>query len=246
MRRSTYTFRLILYFPVSALVTLFANILQNPHDARARTDVKLMNQVVTFLSSLCITEEQGGVKRMLGVCSEFERIAKVVLEKGDKDSSRRKRKNKDGEDSHPPLTPQVTPRTPMSNKNPATPAAVFTPGYGSDLGGQTFNPSLNDFSTPLSNNDICLPMDFNPSSGDFSNIMSSNGISPNFNAHDLQQQYSTDGSPSLSMGSFQQPFVPQDLWQMPMTLEWDWADMTSVGYQGLDVVDGTQHLPHSG
>jgi hypothetical protein len=26
--------------------------------------------------------------------------------------------------------------------------------------------------------------------------------------------------------AFQHPFVPQDLWQMPMTLEWDWADMT--------------------
>jgi hypothetical protein len=32
--------------------------------------------------------------------------------------------------------------------------------------------------------------------------------------------------------SFQQPFVPQDLWQMPMTLEWDWADMTS-GFLGM-------------
>lgn len=38
------------------------------------------------------------------------------------------------------------------------------------------------------------------------------------------------GAPGLDMGSFQQPFVPQDLWQMPMTLEWDWADVT--GYTG--------------
>lgn len=29
-------------------------------------------------------------------------------------------------------------------------------------------------------------------------------------------------------GSFQQPFVPQDLWQMPMTLEWDWADVLNT------------------
>ena len=29
--------------------------------------------------------------------------------------------------------------------------------------------------------------------------------------------------------SFQQPFVPPDLWQMPMTLEWDWADLTGGG-----------------
>jgi hypothetical protein len=29
--------------------------------------------------------------------------------------------------------------------------------------------------------------------------------------------------------SFAHPFVPQDLWQMPMTLEWDWANMTGYG-----------------
>lgn len=250
MTHYTYIYRLILYFPVSALVTLFANILQNPQDARARTDVKLMNQVVTFLSSLCISEEQGGVKRMLGVCSEFERIAKIVLEKGDKESSRRKRKTKDTEDSHLPVTPQVTPqaqvapRTPMSNNNPATPATVFTPSYTNDLNNQAFNPALNEFSTPLSKNDLALALEFNPSPGDFSNIITSNGISPNF-SHDLQQQYPGE-PPALNMRSFQQPFVPQDLWQMPMTLEWDWADMTGVGYQGLDPVDGTQQLPNSG
>lgn len=35
------------------------------------------------------------------------------------------------------------------------------------------------------------------------------------------------GGASPGMAPFQQPFVPQDLWQMPMTIEWDWADMTT-------------------
>lgn len=37
---------------------------------------------------------------------------------------------------------------------------------------------------------------------------------------------------SVAMGTFDQNFnnVPQDLWRMPMTLEWDWADMT--GFTG--------------
>lgn len=39
-------------------------------------------------------------------------------------------------------------------------------------------------------------------------------------------------------GSFQQPFVPQDLWQMPMTLEWDWADFFGTG-PGFDLNDPT-------
>ncbi len=38
----------------------------------------------------------------------------------------------------------------------------------------------------------------------------------------------------IAMGQFDQTFnnVPQDLWRMPMTLEWDWADMTGLsGYE---------------
>lgn len=81
---------------MSALVTLFANILQNPQDNRARSDLKLMSRVVNFLSKLSNEDENGGVRRMLGVCSEFERIAKVVLGRSDKDFyNRRKRKSYD-------------------------------------------------------------------------------------------------------------------------------------------------------
>lgn len=44
----------------------------------------------------------------------------------------------------------------------------------------------------------------------------------------------------MEMGNtFTHPFIPQDLWQMPMTLEWDWADMTaSSGYGSFDGVGG--------
>jgi hypothetical protein len=45
------------------------------------------------------------------------------------------------------------------------------------------------------------------------------------------------GSPGMepySMGmAFQQPFLPQDLWQMPMTLEWDWAVSLALNRQLL-------------
>lgn len=243
--------RLILYFPVSALVTLFANILQNPQDVRARTDVKLMNQVVNFLSLLSVTEEQGGIRRMLGVCSEFERIAKVVLERGEKDSnSRRKRKKKDAEEQQQQqqssLTPQTnsqnhnSPHAPIfnssNNNNPTTPGKVFTPNFTGDLNSQSFYPSPNSFSTTrLPDGNI---MNFTPSPGPFPDLMSPpNGLNQHFN--DMQQQpFSSDGPSPLDMGSFQQPFVPQDLWQMPMTLEWDWADMTSLAYPDFDMPNG--------
>jgi hypothetical protein len=87
---------MVLYFPVSALVTLFGNILQNPLDPRAKSDARLMSVVVTFLSMLGPEAETGGVHRMLSVCSEFERIAKVVIDKSEKEhTNRRKRKTQD-------------------------------------------------------------------------------------------------------------------------------------------------------
>jgi hypothetical protein len=96
LSRFANTLRLILYFPVSALVTLFGNILQNPTDPRARADARQMNTVVNFLGTLVVEEENGGVKRMLGVCSEFERIANVMLDKEDKRAaSKKKRKNEE-------------------------------------------------------------------------------------------------------------------------------------------------------
>ncbi|KAI4147148.1 MAG: hypothetical protein LQ340_005675, partial [Diploschistes diacapsis] len=103
---------MIIYYPVSALMTLFTNVLQNPQDARTRSDIRLMHQVVSFLSSIAIEEETGAVKRMLEVCVEFERIAKVVVDKAEKEShSRRKRKAKDDdeEEQQELLTTTVVP-----------------------------------------------------------------------------------------------------------------------------------------
>ena len=255
--------RLIIYFPVSALVTLFANILQNPQDPRARSDVKLMNQVVNFLSLLSVTEEQGGVKRMLGVCSEFERIARVVLEKGDKSSLRHKRKSSkvsNSENSVGAPTPQQIPQkraaaappTPQSNNAP-TPPNIFTPDLSGDLANQPFNPNLNAFSSP-SFSDLNLPLDFTAQSNsqDFASLMgaaspsnhvsNNNNNNNNFNIPDLSQLPTDNPTSPLNMGAFQQPFVPQDLWNMPMTLEWDWADMNTEGLGP----DPGQQQDHSG
>ena len=226
---------MILYYPVSALVTLFANILQNPQDARVRTDIRLMNQVVNFLSLISSDEETGGVKRMLGVCSEFERIAKVVLEKSDNEShSRRKRKSpKDTDETTEPTPEKRTMQQTPETRTATTPANMFSPGFGGDLSAQSFNPSINSYPSPNSAGDLPLMPDFMPGPGDFPNMMT--------DFSDMQQFGNpTVGSP-LNVGSFQQPFVPQDLWQMPMTLEWDWADMQGGNFSsGVDGGMGPQ------
>ena len=60
--------RLLVYYPVSALVTLFANILQNPQDARARSDLKLMNSMTEFLQMLCSEDGNIHCRRMASIC----------------------------------------------------------------------------------------------------------------------------------------------------------------------------------
>lgn len=184
---------------------------------------------------------------MLGVCAEFERIARVVLEKGDKEthSRRKRRSSKTNNDDPAQNTAQIpqkrtAPQTPQSN-NPPTPRNVFTPGFNGDLNNQPFNPNLQSFSPNFS--DLNIPVDF--SGAEFPNM-----TSPSNNMNGYQdiamdgQQYNGD---SFNMGSFQQPFVPQDLWQMPMTLEWDMAQLGDVnGFpafdQGQQQHDGMQGM----
>lgn len=221
-------YRLILYFPVSALVTLFGNILQNPQDPRARSDVRLMNLVVSFLSMLVTEEENGGVKRMLGVCSEFERIAKVVLDKAEKEtSSRRKRKNNDAEQAsktkgQAPILP-ITPMTANCNAHTPMPAG-FSPAMPNPMNPGSFSPMSGN---PSPNNPGWQP-EFSGSEY----MTPTQGMTP---FADIQGY--TNGNEvnsPLNVNTFQQPFVPQDLWQMPMTLEWDWADMTGGAYPSFE------------
>jgi hypothetical protein len=47
---------------MSALITLFANILQNPRDACTQSDIKLMNIVVNFLLALVLDESNSSIK----------------------------------------------------------------------------------------------------------------------------------------------------------------------------------------
>ncbi|KAH6684318.1 fungal-specific transcription factor domain-containing protein [Halenospora varia] len=238
---------LILYFPVSALVTLFGNILQNPQDPRARSDVRLMNLVVSFLSMLGADEENGGVKRMLGVCSEFERIAKVVLDKAEKESSsRRKRKsNEDHAKTKQNGAPNPPQQTPQPNNSHTPMAGVFSPSMA-----HAVNPQQNGYGSSPMGNTGSPPGNWQ--NGEYGNDYTTPtaGMTP---FADMGYTNGSELSPALNMNSFQQPFVPQDLWQMPMTLEWDWADMTGGAYPSFEngIVgdpalqnNDNQHLQH--
>ena len=186
-----------------------------------------MNQVVNFLSLLAVTEEQGGIKRMLGVCVEFERIAKVVLDKAEKEShSRRKRKNnRETEETNQIVndaTPKlITPLTPVSQNQQHSPN-TFTQPLSSSQAPQQFDPSFNGFSSGMNNENMPLPLDF-------TGTLNPTPMQSSVPENDFRQIPGESVSP-LNLNSFQQPFVPQDFWQMPQTLEWDWADMSNIGF----------------
>jgi len=236
---------LILYFPVSSLVTIFANILQNPQDARARADIKLMDLVVNFLSNIVTEEGSGSMKRMLNICSEFSRIAKVVIDKAEREGTKRKRK----------VVPE---EAMMANRSAMAQALALARGTDPSPSSSTLaQPRVSAPSTTLpqstsSHNASPKPWTeqlhhqdaFAPgfSNMDFTDMMPQVGGSPGFG--DPQRMPST-ASFTLDAGSFQQPFVPQDLWQMPMTLEWDWADMGGSGFpnfDGNDLTNGSMPL----
>ncbi|KAI0490951.1 N-terminal binuclear Zn cluster-containing protein [Xylaria cf. heliscus] len=270
-----------LYFPVSALMTLFGNILQNPNDPRARSDTRLMNLVVTFLSTLGQEAETGGVYRMLGVCAEFERIAKVVIDKAEKEAaSRKKRKpaelNRPRDNANHGLAPTTTPRP---SSSAATPTANMYSSNGNGIPGVAqLSPKFNGEQNRQNNasaagtpNSTCqangngngVANGYSP----MNTAASSNGSAPRgsvdgwpseqFDPTELGFAELTGfgqpmASPSTMLGAMgmngvgpglargsngaagYQPTLPQDIWQLPMTLDWDWAEFTGGPYPGFE------------
>ncbi|PVI04038.1 hypothetical protein DM02DRAFT_611819 [Periconia macrospinosa] len=240
---------LIIYFPVTALVTLFANVLQNPQDTRSRSDLKLMKLVVNFLSMLKNEQGNGSVKRMLNICAEFERIATIVLDKTDREhASRRKRKQGDSEQdaeieatANEILNPKRSgPSSPPGTNNAPTPQnqpqeMIFNPDFHGFNEPFPFSPNFTHASLQPNAN---VPQYGSPSmtSGIIHNNLPMSTAGGDTTMSDGMQSINaiTMSGNGGAASTFDQTFnnVPQDLWKMPMTLEWDWADMT--GYSGFE------------
>jgi hypothetical protein len=226
---------LIIYFPVSALVTIFANILQNPQDARARADIKLMDLVVNFLNNVVADEGSGSLKRMLSICSEFARIARIVIDKAERDGSRRKRKvnaddlQKTGSNAMSMAQAQINgrgrPFTPPKQQiqDPAPRARSVSHLNGSAPTNESpFNPQAAAHNA-FDPSQFMGSNDFNP---DYRDMNGQNGVSPTMDGS--QQLPSSTMSPLGMAGSFQQPFLPQDLWQM--------VSLNPVSHVGCDMM----------
>lgn len=246
---------MIMYFPVSALVTIFANILQNPQDIKARADIKLMDLVVGFLTNV-IAEEgaTSSFKRILTICSEFTRIARLVLDKAETEGFGKKRKmNAEQQQqqqqekqqtgqramaqaqaiardmriapSSPPRTrkPSSVGNSPkrLANTTNHTPQPIAPAPPASNLAQQPLQsnqPILQPFSQPFSQL-ANYPNDYTTTSPLLTTIESP----PDFAIPSPNLTYNSNNL--TDPDAFQNPFVPQDMWQLPMTFEWDlWQD----------------------
>ncbi|KAI9737576.1 MAG: hypothetical protein M1834_009731 [Cirrosporium novae-zelandiae] len=224
----------------------------NPQDPRAKTDVKLMNHVVNFLSTLNRDEANGGVRRMLSVCTEFERIAKLVLDKTDRESHlRRKRKSNptsgggggklekdDPSGSRPPSAPSTSVPQISSPNSSTAPSNSFTENFSN--GQQHINPHLHPRFHREGN--IAIMQDIN--NVDFSNI---NVPMEGIQYMDMSSQPNAVSS-GVMAESYQTPFFPPDLWSLPMSAEWDWGDMMAGNLppdiNGINVDQGQQQQQH--
>lgn len=228
-----------------------------------------MNSVVNFLAMLSADESNSHVKRMLLVCAEFERISKVALDKVEREFRGRGKRKQAGKDNDPDLDksieqqqietqapyrrPVMTPslRAGSVSTSPISARNELPDPRSPD--GQGYVQNMRQFSTPNNaTNGVNVNNGVSPGPPLFGDLGTSLG--PSMFGDGGQAQYSPSGMQQDAFnladyqnvngdmglgGSFQQPFVPQDLWNMPMTLEWDWANVDSMG-MGAFGFDETQ------
>ncbi|KAL5337550.1 fungal-specific transcription factor domain-containing protein [Aspergillus crustosus] len=72
---------IFLHYPVVALKTLSSTIIRNPLDASRLTDMKLMDQVETFLSSLVLSIPSPVITQLKTYCANYRAAADAVVQK---------------------------------------------------------------------------------------------------------------------------------------------------------------------
>ncbi|KAG6235161.1 hypothetical protein E4U25_005163 [Claviceps purpurea] len=245
-------------------MTLFGNILQNPLDPRAKSDTRLMDLVVTFLSMLGQEAEQGGVHRMLGICSEFCRISKVVIERAEKEqqSSRRKRKPVDAAATATTATRPTFNIKDTSSLSPSTDAPWAGGGLRNFSVSSTSRETNSAHLSPASNASYghaaagssvphngrspsvvsCSWQQQQPppppmQNGEFDSYTNSSSNENTGGMHDMNAFGALGVSPPpipLTARPFTQPLLPQDLFALPATLDWSWSEMTGGAYPSVE------------
>lgn len=255
---------LILYYPMTALITLFANILQNPQDPRARSDLKLVGMVADFFRRMQAEDVTHSVDLIVTFSNEFYRIADIVLTKAEKEMNARQKKRalretekvERTEEYHhvphdnlklnadkirqevnelnrpqplPAISRQPTKQAKDSSISPnvaqtefsATAASPLPPNLLNPVNGST--PSETDYLT-RSSSDVPTSENSFPSANTPMALDGSNLMNTSTDAANLTDEFYS----SLGINAFQQPFLPQDMWNMPASFPWDLANFAGT------------------
>lgn len=72
---------MILYYPLSSFLTLFANILHNPQDPHVTSDLELMTFVANFLAPMVTDASPFTISASIQLLRELEKVAMRLVEK---------------------------------------------------------------------------------------------------------------------------------------------------------------------
>lgn len=109
------------YYPLTASLTLFANILQNPRDPQALSDIELMKSVTTFLSGFFDDKSYLESTLVIKIFLEVNRLAAEYVEKCRMQGTQAPKRGRG--DSRPSLFKQAGNTIMRSIASPATPSA---------------------------------------------------------------------------------------------------------------------------
>jgi hypothetical protein len=205
----------MLCYVVMSFLALCVNIYENPEDSKAKLDLKLMKIVTNFMSLLRNDETGKPAHHALDICAEFERLAQRTVKNAQEKQS----------------LDMAHKQTPSSNS------------------------ASNYYTSPTSTWDTTnsFPVDLGPPSsreGGLANAMpiessgySTFGAAPSPKQTQNSLPFGGDmgytsqptgtGTDEMNFGDstilpdFTGAASPSDFWQLPMPLEWNWADMTA-------------------
>jgi hypothetical protein len=205
----------MLCYVVMSFLALCANIYQNPEDPKAKLDLKLMKVVTNVLSVLRNDETGDTAHHILDICAEFERLAQRTVKNAQEKQTL-------------DMVHKQTPSSSSASNLQATPTSTSdtTSGFSSDLGPSiSRDDGLGDrisiessgysaFGAAPSPKQTQSSLPFGRDTGYASQPIATGTEEMNFDDSTILPEFIGAASPS-------------DFWQLPMPLEWNWADMTA-------------------
>jgi hypothetical protein len=203
----------MLCYVVMSFLALCANIYQNPEDPKARLDLKLMKIVTNVLSLLRNDETGESAHHVLDICAEFERLAqrtvKNAQEKQASDIVHKQTPSSYSASNHHP-TPTSTSDTTNGFPPDLGPSISCDEGLGNEMPIESSGYSA--FGATQSSKQTQSSLPFGRDTGYASQSFDTGTEEVSFNDSTILPEFT--GAASLS-----------DFWQLPMPLEWNWADM---------------------